>query len=170
LKNLFDVGSVHTLRNYVDYLEEAYLVLIARRFSYKLKETPKSPRKVYVVDSAFIEPSNLNSPDFGRRMENAVAVELTRRGYPLHYWKERGEVDFVVKGRSGVECLIQVTRELKDDNYRREVGNLVEAGKRLGVKKLLLITWDQEEKLNESGMTVEVVPLWKWLLGGKVCT
>ena len=170
LKNIFDVGSVHTLRNYVDYLEEAYLVLIATRFSYKLKETLKSPRKAYVVDPAFIEPSNINSPDFGRRMENTVAVELARRGYPLYYWKERGEVDFVVKGRSGVECLIQVTRELREDNYKREVGNLIEAGKRLGVKNLLLITWDGEEKLNENGMTVEVVPLWKWLLGEKVCT
>ena len=170
LKNIFDVGSVHTLRNYVDYLEEAYLVLIARRFSHKLKETLKSPRKAYVIDPAFIEPANLSSPDFGRRMENAVAVELSRRGYPLYYWKERGEVDFVVKGRAGVECLIQVTKELTESNYKREVGNLVEAGKKLGVQNLLLITWDGEEKLNEDGMSVEVVPLWKWLLDRGVCT
>ncbi|AEC52377.1 hypothetical protein PNA2_1462 [Pyrococcus sp. NA2] len=40
-------------------------------------------------------------------MENTVTVELVRRGYALYYWKERGKVDFVVKGRSGIEYLIQ---------------------------------------------------------------
>nr|WP_237698542.1 DUF4143 domain-containing protein [Pyrococcus sp. NA2] len=82
-------------------------MVTARRFSYKLKETLESPRKAYVIDPAFIESPNSNFSDFGRRMENTVTVELVRRGYALYYWKERGKVDFVVKGRSGIEYLIQ---------------------------------------------------------------
>lgn len=170
LKNIFDVGSVHTLKNYLSYLEEAYLILTARRFSYKLKETLRSPRKAYVIDPLFIEPFRTGSPDFGRRMENVVAVELARRGYELYYWKEGGEVDFVVKEGGRISCLIQVTKELNEGNYKREVGNLLEAGERLGVKKLLLITWDTADEIKEAGRRVEVVPLWKWLIGGEVCS
>ncbi|RLF90053.1 hypothetical protein DRN82_03735 [Thermococci archaeon] len=165
LKNALDVGSVHTVKNYVDYLEEAFIILKAERFSYKVRESLKSPRKIYVVDPAFLSAGFVPSPDLGRKMENAVAVELVRRGYRLYYWRdERGEVDFVLRKGLNVEELIQVTKEITKNNYRREVKNLVEVGKRLRAEKLTVITWDEEGSIREGGRDVRVVPLWKWLI------
>lgn len=66
--------------------------------------------------------------------------------------------------------MIQVTKELNEGNYKREVGNLLDAGERLGVKNLLLITWDTTDEIKKAGRRVEVVPLWKWLIGGELCS
>lgn len=80
LKNALDVGSVHTVKNYVDYLEEAFIILKAECFSYKVRESLKSPRKAYIVDPVFLSAGFNPSPDLGRKMENTVAVELLRTG------------------------------------------------------------------------------------------
>ena len=104
LKNIVDVGSVHTVKNYVDYLGEAFIILKAERFSYKVWESLKSPRKAYIIDPALLGAGFTPSPNLGRKMGNAVAVELLRRGYRLYYWRdERGEVDFVLKKGSKIE-------------------------------------------------------------------
>jgi len=165
LKNALDVGSVHTVKNYVDYLEEAFIILRAERFSYKVRESLKSPRKAYIVDPAFLSAGFNPSPDLGRKMENAVAVELLRRSYKLYYWRdERREVDFVLRRGLKVEELIQVTKEITENDYKREVAHLVEVGKRLKAERLTVITWDYEDIIEEGGRKVRVIPLWKWLI------
>jgi len=165
LKNALDVGSVHTVKNYVDYLEEAFIILKAERFSYKVRESLKSPRKAYIVDPVFLSAGFNPSPDLGRKMENTVAVELLRRGYSLYYWRdERREVDFVLRRGLKVEELIQVTTELTKDNYKREIAGLVDVGERLKAERLTVITWDDEDVIEESGREVRVIPLWKWLI------
>ncbi|MBO8161763.1 MAG: ATP-binding protein [Thermosipho sp. (in: Bacteria)] len=167
LKNTLDIGSVHTVKNYVDYLEESFIILKAERFSYKLRESLKSPKKVYVVDPALLSAGFISSPNLGRKMENAVAVELLRRGYELWYWRDgRREVDFVLKKGLKIVELIQVTKEITRDNYGREVRNLVAVGKELKAKKLSVITWDEEDVIEVDGREVRVIPLWKWLIEG----
>lgn len=168
LKNALDMGSVHTVKNYVDYLEEAFIILKAERFSYKVRESMKSPRKAYIIDPVFLSAGFNPSPDLGRKMENTVAVELLRRGYRLYYWRdERREVDFVLRKGLKVEELIQVTKEITEDNYRREVAGLVDVGKRLKAERLTVITWDEEDVIEEGGRLIRVIPLWKWLILGE---
>ena len=45
------------MENYLSYLEEAFLVFTVRRFSFKLKEQLRTPRKVYVYDTGSFAPS-----------------------------------------------------------------------------------------------------------------
>jgi len=166
LKNALNIGSVHTVKNYVDYLEEAFIIVKAERFSYKIRESLKSPKKAYIIDPAFLSAGFTPSPDLGRKMENTVAVELLRRGYKLHYWRDdKREVDFILKKGLKVEELIQVTKEITENNYGREVKNLAEVGKRLKAERLSVITWDDEGVIEEGEREVKVVPLWEWLLG-----
>jgi len=69
-----------------------------------VRESLKSPRKAYIIDPALLGAGFTPSPNLGRKMGNAVAVELLRRGYRLYYWRdERGEVDFVLKKGSKIE-------------------------------------------------------------------
>jgi len=166
LKNALNIGSVHTVKNYVDHLEEAFIIVKAERFSYKIRESLKSPKKAYIIDPAFLSAGFTPSPDLGRKMENTVAVELLRRGYKLYYWRDdKREVDFILKKGLKVEELIQVTKEITEDNYGREVKNLAEVGKRLKAERLSVITWDDEGVIEEGEREVKVVPLWEWLLG-----
>ncbi|USH00031.1 ATP-binding protein [Thermococcus argininiproducens] len=169
LKNLINIKDVHTVKNYVEYLERAYLIFQVRRFSFKLKSQMLSPRKVYAVDTGLINTVSFKfSENIGRLMENLVFLELLRRrSYKfsddeIYYWKDaKGEVDFVVKNKNKVTQLIQVTYELNKENFEREVASLLKASKELKCKELLLITWDQEDTTKEG---VKIMPLWKWLL------
>ncbi|MDG6900955.1 MAG: ATP-binding protein, partial [Nitrososphaerota archaeon] len=94
LKNIFGLSSVHTARNYVGYLEDAYLIFSLQRYHPKLKMQMMAPRKAYCIDTGIVNILTSSAgEDRGRLMENLVAVELWRRisywnpGFTLNYWK-----------------------------------------------------------------------------------
>jgi len=90
--------SFDTIRLYLSYLEDAYLAFQSQHFSYSMKKAMEKPRKYYAYDTGLQEAiSRSFSPDFGRRAENAVAIELVRRGFSPQYYSNGFEVDFVVK-------------------------------------------------------------------------
>ena len=98
------------------------------------------------------------SKDEGRLAENTVFIELKRREKEIFYWKNKNEVDFIIKNRDQTLEAINVsyTNELNE----RETKGLHEFKKEFKTKKLILITKDLEKK--EKG--INYVPLWKWLL------
>lgn len=176
IKNIFNIKSVHTVINYISFLEEAYLFFFLRRFSYKEKEQIIANRKVYVIDSGLINAISFKSfENLGRLYENVVALELMRRKSlgreEIYYWQDyqKREVDFVVKEGFKVKELIQVCHKIRDNETReRELRNLIIASKELKCKDLLVITEDKEgeEEIEWFGVKrrVRYAPLWKWLL------
>lgn len=169
IKNSLDFRSVHTVENYMKYLEEAYLFMTVNRFSYKLKEQLKSPKKVYCVDTGLANAVGFKfTENTGVAMENLVALELLRRGSQIHYWKNHlgEEVDFVVKEGYKIKQVIQVTYvSSKRELERREMKALAKASKELRCRNLLVITWDYEGVGEYQGRKIKFLPLWKWLLG-----
>ena len=94
IKNQFSLGSEHTVKNYLSYLEESYIIFLLNRFSFKPVEIEKSEKKVYVIDSGFISKASIKfREDFGAVYENMAAIELQRRKSFLNnmeffYWKK----------------------------------------------------------------------------------
>lgn len=177
LKNVLDIRSVHTVKNYMDYLEEAFLLFRLERYSPKLKQQVIAPKKVYLMDHGISKMSFRVSENYGKLMENVVAVELLRKRsykempYEIFYWRDyqQNEVDFVIKDGVGVRELIQVCYDVDDFKTKeREVKSLLKASKELGCKNLVVITGDYEgeERANRSGAggRIRFIPLWKWLL------
>ncbi|MGC8937152.1 MAG: ATP-binding protein [Candidatus Methanomethylicaceae archaeon] len=174
LGRLFDIKDVHTVKNYVEYIRDSYLIVTVERFSRKLKESFIAPKKAYCVDTGIINSIGFKiSENVGRLMENAVAVELLReRAYGFYdwdifYWKDyqHHEVDFIIRDKERGLCLMQVTyASSKDEIERRELEGLLKASEELGSKDLLIITWDLEDSLSYSGKIIKFLPLWKWLL------
>jgi len=173
LSRVTGVKDVHTVKNYVEYLEQAFLIHVVERFSFKLKQQIIAPKKVYVIDHGFANFISFRlTKDFGRLLENIVCTELFNRvsgGYDtrVYYFKNsRGhEVDFVLKQGAKVIQLIQVCHDISDpDVKKRELRSLVEAGKELRCENLLVITYDQESEEKFNGEKVKFLPIWKWLL------
>jgi predicted AAA+ superfamily ATPase len=106
------------------------------------------------------------SEDIGRAIENLVFIELKRRSSQteIYYWKNRGEVDFVVKNGMKVEELIQVCYSINEETEKREVSALVEALDEFGLVEGLIITDDIEKEEEIGGRRIVFMPLWKWLL------
>lgn len=174
LKNIFDIKKVNTIKNYVKYFQEAYLVFIIERFSFKLKQQVIAPKKVYSIDAGIINAiSSKSTKDIGNLIENLIAIELHRKRSYLHpeieifYWKDhqQREVDFLIKQGLKVKELIQVCYDV--DNFKtkeRELKSLIKASQELKCKNLLVITWDYEANEKFKNRKIEFKPLWKFLL------
>lgn len=162
-----EVGvSEHTLKKYTGYLEEAYLLLGVKKFSFKPLQIEKSIRKFYSIDTGYIHAKGLSSTrDFGFLMENLTAVELKRRGLEFYYYmyKERNEIDFVIRENRKITEVIQVTYD-EDGIREREVVNGFETTKELRAKQLTVITWYHEAEEEKDDIRITYIPLWKWLL------
>lgn len=168
LKNLLEIRSVHTVENYLEYLKEAYLIFNLDRFSNKVKESLKSPRKAYAYDLGIINSVKFKiSPDIGRLLENLVAIELLRRKEEFYYYKTRDgkEVDFAIREGLTITQLVQVCYEISDKTTRnREINSLIKVAKETGCNNLMILTWDFEGNETIKGKDIVFLPIWKWLL------
>ncbi len=167
IKNTFEIKSVHTVKNYLNYLQETYLLFQIAPFSFRLKEQIKHPRKMYAIDTGLI---NALVPrgvfEYGRLMENLVFLELKRRHQEIYFYAQPDyEVDFLIKEGAKIKQLIQVCYSInKEDTKKREVKALLKASDKLKCKKLLVITRDEEGEEKFGSKTVNIIPAWKWLL------
>lgn len=155
--------SKATLSNYLDYLRECYFMFPVEIYSPKVKLRIQYPKKIYFVDTAFLTfLSTKFDENIGKLMENAVFIELLRRGKEINYALGEGwEVDFVVPE----EELIQVSYDVSDpDTLGRELKGLKKAANTFGYKRVTLLTWDTEGEKNIGNLNVKLTPLWKWML------
>ena len=158
----------NTLYEYLGYLNDCYFVFPLKKFPYSLKEINQSLSKPYIIDNGFINIFDIkHSEDKGKYLENAVFIELRRRGFVenenLFYYEDTiGEVDFLIKENDEVKYLVNVCYELNFDNYEREVKKFVKIGKKLNCENLILITFDKEDVIEEDGGEVKIIPFWKW--------
>lgn len=166
-------ASADTIEKFSDYLEIAYLLFFLKRFSFKVKEQEKSPRKVYTIDTGLANTIGFRfSENVGRLAENIVFLELKRRQavnpeLELYYWKDQHhrEVDFVIKDGFKVTQLIQVCWRLNRSQTKdREIRALFKALDEFKVKEALVITEDYEAEERIKDKEIKFLPLWKWLL------
>lgn len=173
LSSIFGIKDVHTTKNYVEYLKEAFLIIVLDRFSHKLKQQAIAPKKAYVIDHGICNFLSFKiSKDFGKLMENIICIELMRKKstnphLEVYYWKDhqQNEVDFVIKEGSKINQLIQSCYDVSNsDTKNREVSALIKASKELKCNNLVIITGDYESEEKIDGKLIKFVPLWKWLL------
>lgn len=166
--------SAETIERFSDYLETSYLVFFLKRFSFKLKEQEKSPRKVYSVDTGLANIMGFRfSDNRGKIAENAVFLELKRQIFlnpnlEIFYWKSiaQEEVDFVVKENNNIKELIQVCWNIKSmETKKREIRALLKAMDEFGLRSGLIITADYEGEEEIHDKKIRYVMLKKWLLG-----
>ncbi len=172
LKSIGINKSKKTLSELLDYFEEAFLIFTVPRFSRSQRGIIQMPKKVYPIDVGLFQPYASFSESITRRFESLVAIELYKdalqNGTELFYWQsqEGYEVDFAVRGPKNFEQLVQVCYSLDDPKTRnREERSLIKASRELDCDQLFIITWDTGESITHDGMTINYVPIARWLLG-----
>jgi len=167
IKNIFEIKSVHTVKNYLDYLQEAYLLFQIVPFSFKLKRQFKQLKKIYAIDTGLINALVPKiTQNYGKLIENLVFLELKRRGKEIYFYSQPNyEVNFLIKEGLEIRQLIQVCYSLKDEKTeKREFKALLKASEELKCNHLLIITWDEEGEQKVNAKKIKIYPLWKWLL------
>ena len=167
--------SLATTIKYVDYCEDAWLLLRLRNYATSLAER-ESNSKYYFIDPGILGLFLIDKEPM--LLENLIALHLFRSyGHDsgnerVFFYNDRSsegrlqgkkyEVDFYIPDE---ELAIQVCYSLRDEETRkREVEALQKLPKRLPCKRRIIATFDQEESITDSFGTIEVVPAWKWLL------
>ena len=167
LRKIFGLGSVNTAISFVSYLEDSYMLFTLERFDYSIKKRLIAPKKIYCIDNGF---AAINSTSFyedkGRMLENIVFLGLKQKGKKAYYFKEKNECDFVVRKDTKIIEAIQVCFELNEENKDREAKGIIEALEKFKLNTGLILTYNQEDTLQENGKTIIVKPIWKWLLKG----
>jgi uncharacterized protein len=174
LRILSGIEDESTVRHYLDYLEDNFLLYRIPKIGSipDFKENPETPNKVYITDTGYFKAVYPNYPDsLGLRFENLVFLELLRRGKQIFYFRNRKECDFLIKERDSqkVSAAIQVSIHFGSQAVReRETLGLMEAMEDYELEEGLILTMDEEEVLminGKSGMKkIWVKPAWKWML------
>lgn len=157
-------GSKQTIANYLGYLQEVFFLTAHEKFSYSPRQRIMNPKKIYLLDLGFSMLSTSFSENRGKLLENAVAIELFRRRKESFYYKGRRECDFIIKEGSKPTMAIQVCWELNAKNELRELKGLQEAMTSFNIEKGIILTYDEENKIEFENASIEVMPVWKWLL------
>lgn len=161
LAKYFDLGSVNTVKTYISYFEDSYLIFTIPKFDFSYKKQLINPKKVYSIDVGLSAVNSVSfSEDKGHIFENLVFLHLRRMFTEIFYFRERKECDFIVRDK-GTFYAIQVCYELNEENKERELSGIKEAMQTLKIKSGIIITFNQEDQIGK----IAVKPAWKWMIG-----
>lgn len=150
-----------TVIDYMQFMEESWLIFSIENYAAKFVEK-ESAKKYYFRDNGILNLF-LIDPETAL-LENRVAIELKKHfGGEVYFYNKNVEVDFYVPQH---DWLIQVAYSIANDDTReREISSLLKVAKHLQAKRLTIITYNEEHTISlNNGSTIEVIPLWKWLL------
>ena len=147
--------------DYVGHMTDTWLILPYENLFGKLQDK-ESRRKYYFTDNGllhlFLVDANTSL------LENLVAITLRRQyGDESYFWNSKNaEVDFVVPEE---ELAIQVSYSMADaETFRRETDGLIRLASVQRLKRMVVVTKDEENVVEKDGHRIENLPLWKWLL------
>ena len=156
--------STTTVISYLQYAQDAWLILGLENLASKLVEK-ETNRKYFFADTGLLNLFLLDGKS--ALLENLIAVELLRRygmEEQVYFYANGVDVDFVVPEAS---LAVQACYALDEtpDTREREITALRKLHRRFPLKTAIIVTNSQEETISADGLTIQVIPAWKWLLG-----
>lgn len=164
--------SDNTIKNYLDYLEDAYLFVGAQRYDIKGKRYFENTLKYYSMDMGLRNAKlNFRQQEKSHLMENMIFIELIRRGYSVDVGvvevtrvNEQGkkqqsqyEIDFIVNtGREKVyiQSVLNIDTEAKKNQETFSLRNSNDF-----FRKIVILDGNAKAWTDEDGiMYVGVIP------------
>ena len=151
--------SINTVKKWIGYLEEAYIIDTIKQYSTRTKKELEYPTKIYNCDVALNSIRKLNNRyDLTHNLENIVYNELLYMGYDVSVFDNRGKgIDFLAQ-KENLKYYIQVAYSVAEDKaYDREFNAFNNLSQ---IDKKIIITTDE---IDYSTSNVEHIQLKKFL-------
>lgn len=167
----FNLKSIHTVKNYIVYLKEAFLLSGLHKYSAK-SQLRITREKIYPIDVALMNnrADAFAGVNLGWRLETIAYLELLRRyrsqGRDIYYYSDRsGECDFVICRNRQAEIAIQVSYDISNDKTRqRELNGLIHCAENTGAHTLLLLTDHIYDDITINNHQIAIRPLYEFAL------
>lgn len=163
--------SDHTIKNYLDYVEDAYLFASAKRYDVKGKRYFGNTLKYYSMDTGLRNAKlNFRQQEKSHLMENMIFIELLRRGYSVDVGvvevtivkdgrkqQSQYEIDFIVNtGREKIyiQSALNVDTETKREQETFSLKNSGDFFRKIVILDGNAKAWTDEEGI----MYIGVIP------------
>lgn len=153
--------SRNTIADYIGYMKDAYLIFGISNFTDSLSDRETSQKR-YFCDNGLLNVF-LTDPQT-KLLENIVALALMKRygNEELFYYNKNIEVDFYLPSQ---KMAVQASYSISESaTFERETKALVKIAGSFDVEKAIIVTYDDERTIEVDGVSIDIVPVWKWLL------
>lgn len=161
-----------SLHAFLGHFEDAFLIRTTSLFTASERQRMVNPRKAYPIDPGLIPIyERTGRANLGHALENAVLIELLRRGCEVHYFRtpQGHEIDFHAVDPDGSVQLIQVCADASDpDTFTREIRALGEIRQLMPTARPLLITLDPLPQGTPVPAGVAVTTALPWFLQSSI--
>lgn len=151
----------NTITDYIRYMKDAYLIFGISNFTDSLSDRETSQKR-YFCDNGLLNVF-LSDPQT-KLLENIVALALMKRygNEELFFYNKNIEIDFYLPSQ---KMAVQASFSIHDNStFERETQALVKITKSFDIDKSVIVTYDDERVIEVDGVSIDVVPVWKWLL------
>ena len=158
--------TMPTVSKYIEYSEAAWLLLRLRNISSAFANK-ESLCKYYFIDNGVLHLFLLDSDT--ALLENLTALTLFRKyGHDkdnerIFFYNDKVEVDFYIpEDKLAIQASYSLTGS--DSTYDREVDALKKIPNALECNRRVILTYDEFDTVTDEFGTIEVMPLWNWIL------
>ena len=147
-----------TIYNYLNYLEDAFLIESAKRYDVKGKKYIETPKKYYFTDigirNSFL---NFRQQEENNLMENIIYIELKRRGFSVDVGvvevrdksgQKKLEIDFVANrgnNRYYIQSALTIDSKEKREQEERSLINTNDFFRKIIIVKDNIKRWRDEK-------------------------
>ena len=147
-----------TIYNYLNYLEDAFLIEITKRYDVKGKKYIETPKKYYFTDigirNSFL---NFRQQEENHLMENIIYIELKRRGFSVDVGvvevrdksgQKKLEIDFVANrgnNRYYIQSALTIDSKEKREQEERSLINTNDFLRKIIIVKDNIKRWRDEK-------------------------
>lgn len=138
--------------SFFEELKEKDIIFVLEKFSY-----PKASKKIYLCDFALKNYLSF-SKEFPKIFENALFLELIKKGYEVFYYDK---IDFFIPSKKEVIFSIPFGSEV---TIQKKITEAFRYIKELDTKKITVVSVTKSFKYYEENIEVEILPFYEWVL------
>ncbi len=143
------------IKDYIFYLKESFLITLLGNYRKGSITTLRKKKRAYPSDNAliYLYTPKIDELFFGKMIETAAVNKVGA----VSFWKNGNEVDIV---HDDIPVEVKYQEKINSEDFK----SLREFMKKFSKKEGIMITKKEEKQVMFEEGTINLIPVWKWLL------